>query len=168
MGDMSAHQIVEQKVRLYGIGVDSRSWDLFDEIFAPDVIAEYGSTKFEGLDTFKRGAQFAWGSFDRSQHAMSATAIKVRGDTANALTYGNWHIVRNGIAGGNFWQGVGWYDDQFSLANGQWLITRRKCRVIWGEGNPHVMQVEGHYTDSIETSSLFEECSKSRVMFFEV
>lgn len=164
---MSANEIIEQKIRLYGIAVDSRSWALFDEIFSADVVAEYGATKFDGLEAFKRGAEYAWGNFDRSQHAMSATAVKLRGAQANTLTYGNWHIVRNGLDGGNFWQGVGWYDDQFALIEGQWRITQRKCRVLWGEGNPHVMQVEGHYTDEIATSSLYEERSKNRVMFFQ-
>lgn len=163
MGDRTS---ITGQINLYGMAVDSRQWDLFDGIFTPDVHAEYGGSPFTGLEAFKQGAALAWGRFDCSQHAMSNTVIRVDGDQANALTYGSWCIVRSGVEGGDLWEGRGWYDDRFVRVDDRWLITRRLCRVMWGSGNPRVMQLEGHYTDKVKTWSLHEEVKAGRVQFF--
>ena len=134
--EVSASQLLNR----YGVAVDSKRWDVFDQIFTDDVIADYGEpVLFAGLDAFKRGAAKAWGPFDASQHSMSNTVWERQEDTGRSLTYGNWFIIRRGIEGGDLWEGRGWYYDEWVLCDGGWRIKHRCCRTMWCSGNPLVV-----------------------------
>jgi SnoaL-like domain len=123
----------------YGVAVDSKCWGAFDQIFADDVIADYGGPViFSGLAAFKRGAEAAWGSFDASQHSMSNIVWERHADAGRSLTYGNWFIIRKAAAGGDRWEGRGWYYDEWTLLGAGWRIRRRCCRTMWWSGNPLV------------------------------
>jgi len=128
-----------QLLNLYGVAVDSKHWDFFDQVFTEDVVADYGSSVvFEGLTAFKRGAAEAWGPFDASQHSMSNTVWRQDGDAGRSLTYGSWFIIRRAAEGGEVWEGKGWYHDEWSLLKAGWRIRRRCCRTMWWSGNPLV------------------------------
>lgn len=123
----------------YGVAVDSKRWDFFDAIFAPDVIADYGGpVVFDGLPAFRQGAADAWGPFDASQHSMSNIVWDRDGDVARSLTYGDWFIIRHGTPGGDIWKGKGWYHDEWAKLECGWRIRRRCCRTMWADGNPLV------------------------------
>lgn len=133
------HIAVMQLINRYGVAVDSKRWDFFDQVFTDDVVADYGAPViFTGLENFKKGAADAWGTFDASQHSMSNTVFDRRGDTGRSITYGNWYIIRRDAIGGELWEGRGWYHDEWVLLDRGWRIRRRICRVMAWSGNPLV------------------------------
>lgn len=134
MDDASAIRLV---VDLYGLGVDSQQWDLFDEVFTPDVHAEYGGgTKvFRDLASLKEDFAAFHAPFDATQHAMANMIHEVEGEVAHALTYGIWLLVKRGTPGGDVFRANGWYDDELVRGGRGWLIRRRRVRVVHMEGN---------------------------------
>lgn len=169
----SADANILQLLNRYGVAVDSKRWDVFEQIFAPDVIADYGEpVLFEGLEAFKRGAEDAWGLFDASQHSMSNTVWERRGETGRSLTYGNWFIMRRGIEGGDLWEGRGWYYDEWVLRDAGWRIKHRRCRTMWCSGNPLVVNATFKLgaTDlaAFRTYSLAEAADEGLFSFFDI
>jgi len=155
-------------INRYGVAVDSRKWDVFDELFTGDVVADYGGgAAFNGLAAFKAGAAMAWGGFDASQHAMSNTVWDLGKETGRTLTYGGWCIIRKGTPGGDVWEGKGWYDDELVRSKSGWRIRRRSVRVMWWSGNSRVMQSNPSAGDvQIKTYSLNDEIQGGTVGFF--
>lgn len=135
----SEYADISHLLNRYGVAVDSASWNIFDQIFTEDVIADYGGpVVFTGLSGFKSGSEAAWGSFDAAQHSMSNIVWERRGEVGRSLTYGHWFIIRKAAVGGDFWEGRGWYYDQWALQDAGWRIRRRCCRTMWWTGNPLV------------------------------
>lgn len=164
---MDDHNSLAQQLYLYALAIDTRQWDLFDNIFTDDVTADYGAPfLFSGLASFKAGARAAWGAFDASQHSITNVAIRIQGDTAKTLAHGNWHIVRTGLEGGDTWLGRGWYDDSFVRSGGRWLIRNRNCRVMACSGNPGTMTPDGNYAGPMPTYSMHEAQAHGTLGFF--
>lgn len=108
-------------------------------MFTSDVDADYmDPAHWRDLESFKSvfGAYHA--VFDSTQHIMMSPLVEVHGDRAHAFTYGSWRLIRRGMAGGDFWEGTGWYDDELVRTPGSWRIRKRTCRVVWWGGNPLV------------------------------
>ncbi|RJG03205.1 nuclear transport factor 2 family protein [Noviherbaspirillum sedimenti] len=161
---------VLQLLNRYGVAVDSKRWDVFDQVFTEDVIADYGApVVFEGLAAFKRGAEAAWGPFDASQHSMSNTVWERRGDTGRSLTYGNWFIIRRGVEGGDLWEGRGWYYDEWVLRDAGWRIKRRCCRTMSWSGNLLVVDPTAKAgTACSKTYSLADAAREGLFSFFDI
>jgi SnoaL-like domain len=86
---------ITQLVNLYGLAVDSRRWDLFDRIFAPDVDADYGPTShWTDRQRFKSDFAAFHDPFDSTQHTMSTHVIRVEDDRAHSFCNGGWRLVR--------------------------------------------------------------------------
>jgi SnoaL-like domain len=151
-------------INRYGATMDSAQWQRFEELFTPDVEADYGDPLiFSGLEAFQSGAEMAWGSFDATQHSMSNTICELRGDVARTLTYGTWHLLRRGTPGGDVWEGKGWYDDAIVRTDTGWRVNRRVCRVAFWSGNA---AVAGYEPEQIPTYSLRDEVRKGAVGFY--
>ena len=137
----SDQQSIIHIVNLYGLAVDSQSWQLFDRIFTKDVEADFSETAhWRDLASFKSDFDAFHSIFDSTQHAMMGHLVDVSGDGAHAFTYGMWRLIRNGVEGGDFWEGTGWYDDELVREGQRWLISRRTCKVVWHGGNPRVQE----------------------------
>ena len=103
---------IKRIINLYGFAVDTQHWELFDQIFTHDVDADYSETShWRDLATLKSDFDVFHAPFDGTQHAMMSHLVNVRGDQAWAMTYATWRLIRKGLAGGEFWEGTGWYDD---------------------------------------------------------
>lgn len=162
---MTDHDRISQQLCLYTAAVDTRQWQLFDRIFTPDVLADYGKP-VSGLAAFKQMADAAWGAFDASQHGLSNINIRVEGDRARSLAYGNWCLIRRGLEDGDVWEGRGWYDDAFIRVDGRWLIHHRRCRVMTYTGNPGVMTADGRFEGTLPTTSMVAELAVGNLGFF--
>lgn len=130
-------------LNLYGYAMDSQAWDLFDRIFTPDahvVFSDAPETGWTSLDAFKRDFAAQHETLDRTQHAMSGHIVNVQGDTANAITYGIWRLIKNGTIGGDYWEGIGWYDDVLVRTTSGWRISERMCRTVSWSGNVRVIE----------------------------
>ena len=77
---------ITQVINLYGMVLDSHSWELMDTIFTEDAIAEFGpaSAKWTSLKEFTYGFKVFHESLDNHMHSMFAPVIKVDGDKATA------------------------------------------------------------------------------------
>ncbi|TAL01506.1 MAG: nuclear transport factor 2 family protein [Rhodospirillaceae bacterium] len=146
---------VYRLVTLYALGVDTQRWDLFDEVFTEDVIAEFGDlTKFSGLAKFKNDFAAFHALFAATQHTMSNFTVDFYGDTAQAVTYAHWRLIRYGVPGGETWEGQGWYDDKVIRTPAGWRIQHRICKIVWWGGNPMVNQASPDVSFDLPVTSL--------------
>lgn len=158
---------IKHVVNLYGFAVDTQAWELFDRIFTDDVDADYSETShWRDLATLKSDFEVYHDPFDGTQHTMMHHMVHVDGDTANALTYATWRLIRLGLAGGDFWEGTGWYDDVLVRTEQGWRISSRICRIIWWGGNPLVNETVPGVKFQLPLNALRAERLAGRVRFY--
>lgn len=164
---MTDHDVlsITNTINLYGLAVDTQRWDLFDRIFTQDVDADFGSSHWRDLSTFKADFAAFHDPFDSTQHAMMNHLVNVDGDVAQAFTYGSWRLIRKGIEGRDFWEGTGWYDDELLRSGERWLIKRRTCRIVWWDGNPLAQETIPGVRFKLESTVLRRESDAGRVRY---
>jgi hypothetical protein len=155
---------ITQLVNLYGLAVDSQRWELFGEIFADDVAADYGPTS-QWTDRARFIAEFATfhEPFDSTQHTMSTHVVRVDGDRAHSFCNGGWRLIRKAVDGNPLWDGTGWYDDTLVRTPDGWRIARRVCRITWWTGNPAVNETIPGVRFDLGTTVLRREAEAGRV-----
>ena len=147
------HGAIKAVMDLYGFAVDTQQWDLFDQVFTSDVDADWGgSAVWNDLQKFKHDFGVYHDVFDGTHHVMTNMVVDVRGDKANAVTYGHWLLIRHGAEGGDTWSGDGWYNDELVRTAKGWRISRRRSGIIRWEGNLNVMSQGVEF--SMDVSSL--------------
>ncbi|MBZ9685221.1 nuclear transport factor 2 family protein [Clostridium estertheticum] len=131
-----------QIINLYGLALDSHSWDLMPEIFTEDVIADFGpaGALWVGVEKLTYAFKIFHETLDNHMHTMYGHVVHVEGDKAHAFTYGDWLLVRDLAEGGPSWLGRGWYDDELVRTEKGWRISKRVCRLASWSGNPSVPQ----------------------------
>jgi hypothetical protein len=169
---MSEHQdkaeIIEI-MNLYALALDAHQWDLFDRVFAPDVIAEFGpaGAAWKGLADFKRSFAEFHETLDGHQHTMMGHLVHVDGDRANAFSYGNWLLVREAAEGGPTWEGTGWYDDELVRTAQGWRIQRRVCRLMSWRGNPSVPEPNQEHNPDMQLNVLRRHSEDGKIEFLK-
>jgi SnoaL-like protein len=163
---MSDKELIKELVNLYGVAVDSQRWELFDRIFTEDCDAHYSETAhWTDLASFKRDFAAFHDPFDSTQHCMMNHLVHVDGDTAQALTYGSWRLVRKAVDGMPLWDGTGWYDDDVVRTANGWRIKRRTCRIVWWVGNPQVNETIPGVKFELDTTVLRRDSEAGRVRY---
>ncbi|RDH79583.1 nuclear transport factor 2 family protein [Mycolicibacterium moriokaense] len=165
MGDDVSDVIaITQLVNRYGLAVDSRRWELFDEIFTADADADYGpSSRWTDRDRFKTEFAAFHDHFDSTQHTMSTHLVDVAGDTARSFCKGGWRLIRTVADGDPLWEATGWYDDTLIRQADAWRIARRVCRITWWTGNPAVHETLDGVKFELATTVLHREADAGRV-----
>lgn len=133
---------ITQVINRYGLAMDARRWDLFDSIFTPDVTIDYSGRLWSNAISFKNDFRRDHQRFDATQHAMMGHLIDVADWEATAFTYCSWRLICRGTEGGDFLEGCAWYDDALRMTEAGWRISRRRCRIVWAEGNPRVISAD--------------------------
>jgi len=155
---------ITNTVNLYPTAVDTLHWSLFDRVFTPDCIVDFGGPAvFEGLDTLKAAFEAIHAPFKSTQHFTSNHQIAVSGDHATCLSYVRGVFVREMEQGGNMFESTGWYDDVLVRSDGSWLISRRNCRMSWWGGNGDVIRTSPQAGPPEETDSLSAEAAAGRL-----
>lgn len=155
---------ITQIVNLYGFAVDSQRWDLFDRVFTDDVEADFSEpAHWYDRASFKRDFAAFHEPFDSTQHTMLNHLVDVRGERANAFTYGTWRLIRKATDGNPLWDGSGWYDDALVRTADGWRISHRVCRIVWWVGNPKVNETIPGVAFELDTSVLRGEADAGRV-----
>lgn len=165
---MQASDILEiiNTINLYGIAVDTQHFEMFDRIFTKDVDAHYSdSAHWRDIEVFKSDFVTYHAPFDGTQHTMSNHVVHIDGERATSITYAHWRLIRKGQPGGDFWEGNGWYDDQFVLTPDGWRIAKRRCHIIWWGGNPLVNQTSDVHFE-LPVTSLREQASQGNSPYF--
>lgn len=68
-------------INLYPVAVDTRQWRLFDRVFTPDCVVDFGGpARFEGLDALKTAFDAIHQPFKATQHFTSNHQILASGD----------------------------------------------------------------------------------------
>lgn len=159
-------EIVE-RLNLYGVALDAHRWDLFDQIFTDDVVAEFGpaGAAWTGLDEFTRSFAEFHELLDSHQHTTMGHVVTVDDDQARAFSYGNWLLVRHAAEDGPYWQGTGWYDDELVRTDAGWRIRHRVCRLVAWSGNPAVPEPRGDHNPDMNLNVLREASAAGQVGF---
>jgi ketosteroid isomerase-like protein len=140
-------------INLYAIGVDTRQWRLFDQVFTEDAVTDFGGPAvFSGLATIKQLFEAIHAPFDATQHATRGHHVTVSEDGATCLSYVHARFLRNVGEGGNMFESSGWYDDRLVRTEAGWRIAHRTCRTLWSGGNPAVLQT----TPDVHVESVFD------------
>ena len=130
-------QAITEVVNLYGIALDSHSWDLFDAIFTPDVECDYCHVlHWSDLASFKREFAQMHEATAGHQHFLGVPQIVVEGDRAFAFTYGRFYLFRKSPATEvqDLSEGGAWYDDELVRTPVGWRIRRLVARNFWWRG----------------------------------
>ena len=152
-------------INLYGLAIDTQQWDLFDEIFTEDVIADYGEgAVWTGLATFKQIFAAIHAVYSGTQHTMSNHLWDLQGNTGTSVNYGHFRLLKPGTPGGDFWEGQGYYDDRLVKVQGKWRIAHRISRITWSGGNPKVLQTDPNVPVEITISSLHQVAGNLRFL----
>lgn len=112
----------------YSHAVDTRQWDLLDDVFTPDAHIDYsamgGSTG--DLESTKKFLADVMPNFPAFQHMVGNSAITLDGDTATGRTMCHNPMVMPGDDGQQSLMLCGlWYLDTFVRVDGQWRIKSR-------------------------------------------
>ena len=154
---------VVNTVNLYAIGVDTRQWQLFDEVFTAGATADFGGPAvFTGLDTIKRLFVAIHAPFHSTQHATRAHHVRVDGDSATCLSYFHAMFLRD-VPGERMYESTGWYDDSLVRTPQGWRIARRTCRSTWAGGNPAVLKTTPDVHVQTEFDALHLEAGAGRL-----
>lgn len=156
-------------MNLYAFALDAHAWDLFDKVFAKDVVAVFGpaGAGWDGLDAFKASFAEFHDRLDSHQHTMMGHLVEVDGDTARAFAYGNWLLIRNAAVGGTSWTGTGWYDDELVRTDEGWRITKRVCRLQGWSGNPNVPEQHNEHNPDMNVKILSDFASAGDIGYLK-
>ena len=79
---------VMMAVNTYPVAVDSLSWDLFDQVFTTDVVADFGGgAMWSDLESLKRDFDTIHRPFKTTQHYTGNHVITGSGDEAYCFSY---------------------------------------------------------------------------------
>lgn len=157
-------------LNLYALAVDTQNWALFDQVFTPDVLADYPSDLlWHDLDAFKRDFHTIHDHLRGSMHVITNHQVRIDGDTAHALSYGHFRLFGATPEGqDDFWEAIGWYDDHLVRTTAGWRIDRRRARVTWYGGNPAVLKPLPNGAAPDPKMSLRTEAAKDDIAYLKL
>ena len=125
----------------YCWALDSRSWELLDDVFLPDATGDLRSaTLIEGRDAIRDRIRRSIDPLDATQHTVSNHMIEIDGATATSRCYLHSQHVRRGAPGGELFVIAGRYEDQLVRTAAGWRIAFRRLVQVWQDGNLAVVR----------------------------
>ncbi|KAA8886169.1 nuclear transport factor 2 family protein [Nocardia colli] len=112
----------------YSHAVDTRQWELLDDIFTVDAHIDYSAMGGAAGDVAatKKFLAAMLPNFPAFQHLISNSSITLDGDTATGRTMCHNPMLLSGGDGPPSLMLCGlWYLDTFARVDGQWRIARR-------------------------------------------
>lgn len=126
--EISDRMEIEDLMVRYSHAVDTRQWDLLDEVFTPDAEIDYSAMggSVGDLATTKKFLADVLPNFLAFQHLISNSSITVDGDTATGRTMCHNPMIVAGADGKQNLMLCGlWYLDTFVRIDDRWRIKRR-------------------------------------------
>jgi hypothetical protein len=167
-GSMRSEDVVAiiNIINLYPVAVDTRRWDLFDEIFTSDVHSDFGgAAAWKDLASLKRDFESVHRPFEATLHVVTNHQVLVKADSANCISYVHGRFIRQVREGGNMFESAGWYDDLLLRTADGWRIKVRSCRTVWSGGNPVVLQTVPGITGEQTLHSLSREAAAGSIAY---
>jgi len=164
----SERDAIVETINLYAVAVDAKQWSLFDRVFTSDVKMHFDEGAcWDDLERLKHDFALVHSPFNCTQHVMTNHLVEVEGRRASALTYGMWHLFRQGTEGGDWWQGGGWYDDVLLEQESGWRISERRCRIAWWRGNPLVQMPNPDVYFNLSSASMQKEADEGEIRYLK-
>lgn len=124
----------------YSTALDTRSWELLDQVFTPDADCDYGALGTpSGVHSIVDLIRSTIGSLDATQHLIGNVTVAVAGDRASADCYLISQHIRAGAPGGEHYLLGGRYSDRLARTQDGWRITHRTLHRLWSTGNRDVV-----------------------------
>lgn len=125
----------------YATACDSRNWALLDDVFTPDVEANYGGPNvFNNRKAVVEMIRSMLGGCGPTQHMLSNYRIMIEGDTADSVCSVRAFHAGIGQAKGKTFVVWGEYRDRLIRTPVGWRIAKRTMAVTWVEGSFDVLQ----------------------------
>ena len=135
-------QAISDLQNYYSFSIDSGEYDNLEDVFVPDVIADYGVAGFnEGLEQVKSTCRNALDPLTSAQHMNGNNWADIDGDEAIAGCYFQVHMYLESAPGGEHFEMGGRYDDELIRTAGGWRIEKRKITILWSQGNADIRYV---------------------------
>jgi hypothetical protein len=133
--------------------VDARRWDSLEQLFAPQVEADWTSVFGGERQSLKREQLVGnWRQllpgFTHTTHVIGLPTIAVNGDTARAsASVAAWHFIKEPeFAGQDHWLVGGTYEIDFAKSDGGWRISAITLARAWTSGNKDLPRTAGERT----------------------
>lgn len=135
------HIAITALIYSLAFAMDDQDYSFLRTHFHPNVIGEFATGTFTGIDAIQSQYESFLSNLDATQHMISNVVIDLRGDEASLKCYFQAQHVKNGLEGGNTFLIGGKYEDELRKADedGGWKIEKRKVRSTWTSGNPGVV-----------------------------
>ena len=129
----SSRHLVAVEARLlqntYAHAIDSRDWELFRTVFAPDVVADYPQRRYAGMAEWLDEFVPFHDACSWTLHMMSNHLVGHDAGGVWASCYGDvrWQLH---AAADRYSHALGMYQDRLALVDGAWVVTHRKFRMV--------------------------------------
>jgi hypothetical protein len=165
---MRSDDIIEiaNVINLYAVAVDTRRFDLFDQVFTANVAIDFGgAAAWNDLASLRGAFEIIHRPFEATMHVTTNHQVLVNADRANCISYVHGRFIRNVQQGGNMFESAGWYDDVLVRTQAGWRIAARSCRSVWAGGNPLVLQTVPGVSGEQKMDSLSREAAAGTIAY---
>src|SRR5262249_3827458 len=154
-------------VNLYAVALDAHRYELFEQIFTPDIRIDFGGgAAWSDRKTLQDGFKAIHAVFSATQHIVSGHAILQSGEGAHCLSYVHARFLRPIEGKLAVFDSTGWYDDALVRTDEGWRIKDRVSRMVSATGDHRVMQAMPGVDTDFQLLSLAGEADAGRVGFF--
>ena len=150
---------IAETMARFAAGIDTRDWVMYRSVFTEHIDVDYRSWRVESYgpmtaDAWVARATRLFPGLDASQHALSNLRFEVDGDAAVCHAYVRAdHYLVNRFGDSMFTIG-GMYSDRLVRGDTGWLITGKALKVLWSQGNKHVMTLAAERAAELDKSEL--------------
>jgi hypothetical protein len=138
LADLIDRRAIDDLLFRYATALDTRQWDLLDQVFTPDAAIDYstsGGIAGTPADLKRWFQDEAFVPFTSWQHHMTNMVVELDGDTATGRTTVYNPLAHTDAEGAGVVLHVGaWYDDRFARTPEGWRIAARSVGMAWTDG----------------------------------
>ncbi len=132
---------ISELLARYATALDSREWDLLEQVFTADARCDYGPLGTpRGVPEIVALVRGTIGDLDATQHLLANVVVGVDGDAATADCYLLAQHVRLGEPGGEHYEIGARYHDELVRTPAGWRIAHRTLHRSWHRGNRDVVR----------------------------
>lgn len=137
---MTDERSIEDTLIRYTLGCDRRDWELFGQVFVPDVSFCYdGEHWLQGRDKLVRMIRHFLEHCGPSQHLLGNTRISITGDEAETACYVRAAHAGRGDRSAQVYEVWGEYCDKLVRTAEGWRIRERRLLVSHETGLRSIM-----------------------------
>ncbi|MET0663687.1 MAG: nuclear transport factor 2 family protein [Ilumatobacteraceae bacterium] len=113
----------------YAHAIDTRDWELFRTVFAPDVVADYPQRRYAGMTEWLDEFVPFHDACSWTLHVMSNHLVGRDASGVWASCYGDVRWQMNTSAD-RYSHALGVYQDRLALVDGAWVVAHRTFRMV--------------------------------------